>query len=137
MNKVPPFASQRSVWHFHPLEFMEIFRSAEFPKTLVNGELTPIEFINFYNEDRIDDTDYEEAAKELGCEVAAIKAVAKQKLVLTAPILSLKKTMIMFLRYYLKDITFINIQMGNMIISKIYQTLLRVDMAQHQYSIQN
>lgn len=77
MDKVPPFASQRSVWHFHPLEFLEILRSAEFPKTPVNEELTPIEFINFYNEDRIDDTDYEEAAKELGCEVAAIKAVAK------------------------------------------------------------
>ncbi len=77
MDKVPPFASQRSVWHFHPLEFLEILRSAEFPKTPVNWELTPIEFINFYNEDRIDDTDYEEAAKELGCEVAAIKAVAK------------------------------------------------------------
>lgn len=77
MNKVPPFASQRSVWHFHPLEFMEILRSTEFPKTPVNGELTLIEFINFYNGDKIDDTDYEEAAKELGCEVAAIKAVAK------------------------------------------------------------
>ena len=77
MDKVPPFASQRSVWHFHPLEFMEILRSTEFPKTPVNGELTPIEFINFYNGDKIDDTDYEEAAKELGCEVAAIKAVAK------------------------------------------------------------
>lgn len=23
MDKVPPFASQRSVWHFHPLEFLE------------------------------------------------------------------------------------------------------------------
>ncbi|EAT3570026.1 N-acetylmuramidase family protein [Salmonella enterica] len=77
MDKVPPFASQRSVWHFHPLEFPEILRSAEFPKTPVNGELTPIEFIHFYNGDKIDDTDYEEAAKELGCEVAAIKAVAK------------------------------------------------------------
>ena len=77
MDKVPPFASQRSVWHFHPLEFLEILRSAEFPKTYVNGELTPIEFINFYNGDKIDDADYEEAAKELGCEISAIKAVAK------------------------------------------------------------
>ena len=77
MDKVPPFASQRSVWHFHPLEFLEILRNEEFPRTPVNGELTPVEFINFYNEDKIDDTDYEEAAKELGCEVAAIKAVAK------------------------------------------------------------
>ncbi|NTZ40864.1 N-acetylmuramidase family protein [Enterobacter sp. JMULE2] len=77
MDKVPPFASQRSVWHFHPLEFPEILRSAEFPRTPVNGVLTPIEFIHFYNGDKIDDTDYEEAAKELECEVAAIKAVAK------------------------------------------------------------
>ncbi|MEN4883872.1 N-acetylmuramidase family protein [Enterobacter ludwigii] len=77
MDKVQPFASQWSVWHFHPLEFMEILRSTEFPKTPVNGELTPIEFINFYNGEKIDDTDYEDAAKELGCEVAAIKAVAK------------------------------------------------------------
>ncbi|EFV0437985.1 N-acetylmuramidase family protein [Salmonella enterica] len=79
MDKVPPFASQQSVWHFHPLEFPEILRSAEFPKTPVNEELTPIEFIHFYNGDKIDDTDYEEAAKELGCEVAAIKAVAKNE----------------------------------------------------------
>ncbi|EEV6025445.1 N-acetylmuramidase family protein [Escherichia coli] len=77
MDKVPPFASQRSVWHFHPLEFPEILRSAEFPRTPINGVLTSIEFIHFYNGDKIDDTDYEEAAKELGCEVAAIKAVAK------------------------------------------------------------
>lgn len=77
MDKVPPFASQRSVWHFHPLEFPEILRSAEFPRTPINGVLTPIEFIHFYNGDKIDDTDYEEAAKELECEVAAIKAVAK------------------------------------------------------------
>ncbi|MED5696121.1 N-acetylmuramidase family protein [Enterobacter ludwigii] len=77
MDKVQPFASQWSVWHFHPLEFMEILQSTEFPKTPVNGELTPIEFINFYNGDKIYDTDYEDAAKELGCEVAAIKAVAK------------------------------------------------------------
>ncbi|EKJ5521431.1 N-acetylmuramidase family protein [Escherichia coli] len=77
MDKVPPFASQRSLWHFHPLEFPEILRSAEFPRTPINGVLTPIEFIHFYNGDKIDDTDYEEAAKELGCEVAAIKAVAK------------------------------------------------------------
>ncbi len=77
MNKVPPFASQRAVWHFHPLEFLEILRSTEFPRTPVNGELTPVEFIQFYNGEKIDDADYEEAAKELECEVAAIKAVAK------------------------------------------------------------
>lgn len=27
MDKVPPFASQRSVWHFHPLEFLEMLKS--------------------------------------------------------------------------------------------------------------
>lgn len=26
MDKVPPFASQRSVWHFHPLEFLETLK---------------------------------------------------------------------------------------------------------------
>ncbi|MDU7900057.1 MAG: hypothetical protein E7J26_02515 [Enterobacter hormaechei] len=26
MDKVPPFASQRSVWHFHPLEFLEMLK---------------------------------------------------------------------------------------------------------------
>nr|WP_105660932.1 N-acetylmuramidase family protein [Cronobacter dublinensis] len=77
MNKVPPFASQRAVWHFHPLEFLEILRRTEFPRTPANGELTPVEFIQFYNGEKIDDADYEEAAKELDCEVAAIKAVAK------------------------------------------------------------
>lgn len=54
-----------------------------------------------------------------------------------APILNLKITMIMFQRYYLKGIIFINIQMGSMISSKIYQTLLRVGMVQHQYSMQS
>ncbi|EGC7113126.1 N-acetylmuramidase family protein [Salmonella enterica] len=77
MDKVPPFASQRSVWHFHPLEFLEMLRKTEFPRTPVNGELIPLEFINFYNGDKIEETDYEEAAKKLNCEVAAIKAVAK------------------------------------------------------------
>ena len=77
MDKVPPFASQRSVWHFHPIEFLEIIRNAECPKTHVNGVLAPLDFIVFYNGEKIDDNDYEAAAKELGCEVAAIKAVAK------------------------------------------------------------
>lgn len=77
MDKVPPFASQRSVWHFHPLEFLEMLRNAGFPKTPINGELTSIEFIKFYNGDVMEESDYEEAAKNLNCEVAAIKAVAK------------------------------------------------------------
>ncbi|HEY3589820.1 MAG TPA: N-acetylmuramidase family protein [Buttiauxella sp.] len=77
MDKVPPFASQGSVWHFHPLEFMAMLRNAEYPKTPVNGELMPLEFINFYNGEKIEESDYEEAAKNLNCEVAAIKAVAK------------------------------------------------------------
>ncbi|WP_449507302.1 glycoside hydrolase family 19 protein [Enterobacter ludwigii] len=28
MDKVPPFASQRYVWHFHPLEFLEMLKPA-------------------------------------------------------------------------------------------------------------
>ena len=33
MDKVPPFASQRSVWHFHPLEFLKMLKPA-------GGEIT-------------------------------------------------------------------------------------------------
>lgn len=54
-----------------------VYESPRFPMTLVNGELAPIEFLNFYNGDEIGESDYEEAARELNCEVAAIKAVAK------------------------------------------------------------
>ncbi|EEY52491.1 VgrG protein [Vibrio cholerae CT 5369-93] len=54
-----------------------VYESPRFPMTLVNGELAPIEFLNFYNGDEIEESDYEEAARELNCEVAAIKAVAK------------------------------------------------------------
>src|SRR5690606_17555796 len=57
MDKVPPFASQRSVWHFHPLEILEMLRKVEFPRTPVNGELIPLDFINFYNGDKIEETD--------------------------------------------------------------------------------
>jgi hypothetical protein len=77
MKDVPEIRSSEALWHMHPIVFLDAIRSQEFPKTPVNGELTPLEFINFYNGDKIDDTDYGEAAKELGCEVAAIKAVAK------------------------------------------------------------
>lgn len=77
MDKVPPFTKEKSVWHFHPLEFLEMLKNCDFPKTPINEELTPLEFINFYNGDEIEESDYVDAASKLGCEVAAIKAVAK------------------------------------------------------------
>lgn len=137
MDKVPPFVSQRSVWHFHPLEFLEMLRKAEFPRTPVNGELIPLEFINFYNGDRIDETDYEEAAKKLNCEVAAIKAVAKLRRGFMVLILSFSKMTIMFPPYYLKDIIFTNIQMESMISFQIYPALIREDMVLHLSNTQN
>ncbi|ECC1662663.1 N-acetylmuramidase family protein, partial [Salmonella enterica subsp. salamae] len=48
-----------------------------YPKTPVNDGLVPLDFLRFYNGETIDDADFENAAKELECEVAAIKAVAK------------------------------------------------------------
>lgn len=44
MDKVPPFASQRSVWHFHPLEFLYIMSSDDDMDikwlTIPKGQLT-------------------------------------------------------------------------------------------------
>lgn len=77
MSKVPPFMEGKPVWHFHPLEFLEMLKNSDFPKTPINEDLIPLEFINFYNGDEIEESDYVEAASKLGCEVAAIKAVAK------------------------------------------------------------
>lgn len=41
MDKVPPFTKEKSVWHFHPLEFLEMLKNCDFPKTPINEELTP------------------------------------------------------------------------------------------------
>lgn len=77
MSGVSPFNSDDAVWHFHPVVFLNAINNSYYPKTPVNNELIPLEFLRFYNGDTIDDADYENAARTLQCEVAAIKAVAK------------------------------------------------------------
>ncbi|EIY9331746.1 TPA: N-acetylmuramidase family protein [Escherichia coli] len=77
MSGVSPFNSDDAVWHFHPVVFLNAINNSNYPKTPVNNELIPLEFLRFYNGDTIDDADYENAARTLQCEVAAIKAVAK------------------------------------------------------------
>lgn len=60
----------------HPVVFLDAISDINCPKTPVNGELVPLDFVDFYNGEVIDESDYELAAKKLKCEVAAIKAVA-------------------------------------------------------------
>ncbi|EKT60198.1 N-acetylmuramidase family protein, partial [Providencia burhodogranariea] len=64
------------VWHMHPLVFLASFLMQNYPVTPIENTLKSLEFLNFYNGDIIDDNDYLAAAEILGCEVAAIKAVA-------------------------------------------------------------
>lgn len=76
MSKVDGFSSGEPVWHMHPVVFLSSINALSLPKTPVNGELVPLDFVNFYNGEVIDESDYELAANKLRCEVAAIKAVA-------------------------------------------------------------
>lgn len=77
MSEVSPFNNDEPVWHFHPVVFLDAINDINYPKTPVNDGLVPLDFLRFYNGETIDDADFENAAKELECEMAAIKAVAK------------------------------------------------------------
>ncbi|WP_256867326.1 N-acetylmuramidase domain-containing protein, partial [Salmonella enterica] len=77
MSGVSPFNSDEPVWHFHPVVFLEAINDSNYPKTPANNELVPLTFLRFYNGDSIDESDFENAARILECEVAAIKAIAK------------------------------------------------------------
>ncbi|WNU99844.1 N-acetylmuramidase domain-containing protein [Enterobacter sp. DTU_2021_1002640_1_SI_PRY_ASU_LCPMC_013] len=77
MSGVSPFSNDEPVWHFHPVVFLDGINDSNYPKTPVDNELAPLVFLRFYNGEIIDDADFENAAKILECEVAAIKAVAK------------------------------------------------------------
>lgn len=65
-----------SLWHMHPVVFLSAIYDLQHPKTPINGDLVALEFLNFKNNESIDDSDFELAASNLKCEVAAIKAVA-------------------------------------------------------------
>ncbi len=77
MSHVAPFNEDKPVWHMHPVMFLGAIDEIRYPQTPVNGKLEPLEFLEFYNGEEIDDEDFELAANELNCEIAAIKAVAK------------------------------------------------------------
>lgn len=49
------------------------------PLTVVEGEIPGLDFLGGYTGEKITDADYADAAKELGCEVEVIKAIAKQE----------------------------------------------------------
>ncbi|WP_323870132.1 N-acetylmuramidase family protein [Xenorhabdus szentirmaii] len=77
MPDVKEFKSKPEVWHMHPLVLLDSIKIDEYPKTIINGKLEPIEFLAKYDNEKIDESDYISAAKQLNCEVAAIKAVAQ------------------------------------------------------------
>ena len=74
MQSATSLKLNRNIWHFWPLGMQE--NTAFHPKALIVNELVEIEFLDFYNNDIINDDDYLEAASELSCEARAIKAVA-------------------------------------------------------------
>ncbi|TFW03292.1 DUF3380 domain-containing protein [Oxalobacteraceae bacterium OM1] len=49
------------------------------PITTGEGDLLELDFLGGFNGEQIEDKDYDAAAKELGCEVEVIKAIAKQE----------------------------------------------------------
>ena len=74
---VDGIAADGKAWHFNPLGIIGLFKLHPlFPTQNIDGIKTEIPFLKFSMEDAIDDHDYVAAASKLGCEVAAIKAVA-------------------------------------------------------------
>lgn len=65
------------VWFFYPIAFNELGDDVDgCPRTVVDGSLVEVAFLEFNDGKVIDDSDYVLAAEKIGCEVAAIKAVA-------------------------------------------------------------
>lgn len=65
------------VWFFYPMAFNELGDDVDgCPRTVVDGSLVEVAFLEFNDGKVIDDSDYILAAQKIGCEVAAIKAVA-------------------------------------------------------------
>jgi len=66
----------QKLWHFNIVNLANILSGEAHPRTPITGCLSELYFLDFYNNEVIEDADYIEAADNLGCEVAAIKAVA-------------------------------------------------------------
>lgn len=67
----------QKLWHFHPIVISKSLCDFSYPRTPINRDLIPLEFLKFYNRETIEESDYVVAAETLRCEVAAIKAVSK------------------------------------------------------------
>lgn len=65
------------IWHFQPASFIGNFpNKKQHPIIKINNEMVELIFLKFYEKAVIEESDYISAANYLGCEVAAIKAVA-------------------------------------------------------------
>ena len=63
--------------NFHPAGLLAMALSGRrHPVIVNNNQRVELEFLDFYDGSVIEDTDYQEAADRLGCEMEAIKAVA-------------------------------------------------------------
>ncbi|MCF5893196.1 N-acetylmuramidase domain-containing protein [Aeromonas veronii] len=78
MQSATKLTLEKDSWHFSPVGIMALAIGAPngFPKTYIGDTLNEIEFLSFYNGEVVEESDYVNAASELGCEVNAIKAVA-------------------------------------------------------------
>ncbi|MBZ6072446.1 N-acetylmuramidase family protein [Aeromonas schubertii] len=78
MQSATKLTLEKDSWHFSPVGIMALAIKTKngFPKTYIGDTLNEIEFLSFYNGEVVEESDYVNAASELGCEVNAIKAVA-------------------------------------------------------------
>lgn len=73
-----PFPDSPEVFHIHPIALAGNFIAVpRHPIIIINGEKIELSFLRKNSGERVEETDYVAAANVLGCEVAAIKAVAK------------------------------------------------------------
>jgi hypothetical protein len=73
----PGIAADGVAWHFQPAGLISNLLSVEiYPVIYIDGGRTELRFLSFFDGSEIDENDYVIAANELGCEIAAIKAVA-------------------------------------------------------------
>ncbi|MFM5466106.1 hypothetical protein ACET66_19040 [Aeromonas simiae] len=78
MQSATKLTLEKDSWYFSPVGIMALAINTKngHPKTYLGDTLNEIEFLSFYNGEVVEESDYVNAASELGCEVNAIKAVA-------------------------------------------------------------
>ncbi|MGY3856348.1 N-acetylmuramidase domain-containing protein [Aeromonas intestinalis] len=78
MQSAAKLRLEKEIWHLSLVGIMALATAAPngHPKTYIYDTLSEVEFLSFYNGEVVEESDYINAASELGCEVKAIKAVA-------------------------------------------------------------